>query len=139
MQPSPTEYYVSSITVTGSFKHWTDPTREEQGVSGGSEISLTVVPNPEVIGWFPNEAEVIGFELRMKIHVMLMADAQMRGVPLPANASHALSSYKQRVELLKRSLNGQPVYRDEEVPSPTPPLVEDTHLETTEVFSKQGT
>jgi hypothetical protein len=132
------DYYVSSITVTGSFKHWTDPTRDTQGVSGGSEISLTVVPNPEVVGWLPSEAEVIGFELRMKIHVMLMADAQMRGIQLPANATHALSSYKQRVETLKQSLNGEVAYHDEEVPSPAPLLVEDTHLETTEVSFSQG-
>ena len=136
---SPIDYYVSSITVTGSFKHWTDPTRDEPGVSGGSEISLTVVPHPEVVGWLPNEAEVIGFELRMKIHVMLMADAQMRGVPLPANASHALSSYKQKVQILKSGLNGEVSYRDEEVPAPAPSLVEDTHLDATEVFSEQGT
>ena len=135
---SPIDYYVSSITVTGSFKHWTDPTRDEPGVSGGSEISLTVVPHPEVVGWLPNEAEVIGFELRMKIHVMLMADAQMRGVPLPANASHALSSYRQKVETLKRSMNGDVAYREEEVPSPAPLLVEDTHIDQTEVFSDQG-
>jgi hypothetical protein len=128
------EYFVSSITVTGSFKHWTDPTRDEPGISGGSEITLTVVPNPDVVGWFPNEAEVIGFELRMKIHVMLMADAQMRGIPLPANASHALSRYKQKVETLKGSLNGEVEYREEEVPSPAPPLIEDTHVETSEIF-----
>jgi hypothetical protein len=132
------DYYVSSITVMGSFKHWTDPMRDEPGVSGGSEISLTVVPNPEVIGWFPNEAEVIGFELRMKIHVMLMADAQMRGVSLPANASHALSSYKQKVQILKDGLNGEVVYREEEVPAPAPSLIEDTHVDSTEVFHEQG-
>ena len=129
------EYFVSSIAVTGSFKNWTDPTRDEPGISAGSEITLTVVPNPEVIGWFPNEAEVIGFELRMKIHVMLMADAQMRGIQLPANASHALSSYRQKVKTLKESLNGEVEYRDEEVPSPAPSLIEDTHVENIEVFS----
>jgi hypothetical protein len=134
-----TDYYVSSITVMGSFKHWTDPTRDEPGVSGGSEISLTVVPHPEIVGWLPNEAEVIGFEVRMKIHVMLMADAQMRGIPLPANASRALSSYKQKVQTLKAGLNGEVEYRDEEVPSPAPSMVEDTHLDTSEVFSDQGT
>jgi hypothetical protein len=128
------EYFVSAVTVTGSFKTWTDPERDKPGVSAGSEITLTVVPHPEVVGWFPNEAEVIGFELRMKIHVMLMADAQMRGVSLPANASHALSSYKQKVETLKGSLNGEVSYRDEEVPSPAPLLVEDTHVENTEFF-----
>jgi len=131
------EYYVTAITVTGSFKHWTDPTCNEQGESGGSEISLTVVPNPEDVGWLPNEAEVIGFELRMKIHVMLMADAQMRGVTLPANASHALSTYKQKVQTLKNGLNGEVAYRDEEVPSPAPSMVEDTHLDVSEVFSDQ--
>lgn len=130
------EYYVRSVAVTGSFKQWTDPTRDEPGVSGGSEITLTVVPHPDVVGWFPNEAEVIGFELRMKIHVMLMADAQMRGIQLPANAGHALVSYKQKVETLKASLNGEVDYRDEEVQSPAPSLIEDTHLEGTEVFSK---
>jgi hypothetical protein len=131
------EYYVSAVTVTGSFKHWTDPTRSEPGLSGGSEITLTVVPNPEVIGWFPNEAEVIGFELRMKIHVMLMADAQMRGIPLPANASRALSSYKQKVQILKSNLNGEVSYREEEVPSPAPSLIEDTHVDNAEVFTDQ--
>jgi len=137
--PGAIEYYVSSITVTGSFKHWTDPTRDEHGVSGGSEISLTVIPNPEVVGWLPNEAEVIGFELRMKIHVMLMADAQMRGVSLPANASHALSNYRQKVETLKKSLNGEVEYKDAEVPSPAPSMVEDTHFDESEIFSDQGT
>lgn len=132
------EYFVSSITVTGSFKHWTDPKRDEPGISGGSEIALTVVPPVEVGGWLPKEAEVIGFEVRMKIHVMLMADAQMRGIPLPANASHALSSYKQKVETLKGSLNGDVEYRDEEVPSPAPSMVEDTHVENIEVFSEQA-
>jgi hypothetical protein len=136
---SATDYYVSSITVTGSFKQWTDPTRDEQGVSGGSEISLTVVPDHEKIGWLPSEAEVIGIELRMKIHVMLMADAQLRGVTIPATASHALSNYKQRVQTLKDGLNGEVTYRDEEVPSPAPSMVEDTHLDTSEVFSDQGT
>jgi hypothetical protein len=134
------EYYVSAVTVTGSFKHWTDPTRDQPGLSGGSEITLTVVPDPNVtIGWFPNEAEVIGFELRMKIHVMLMADAQMRGIPLPANASHALSSYKQKVQTLKSNLNGEVSYREEDVPSPAPPLVEDTHLDPTGTFSNYWT
>ena len=132
------EYYVSAVTVMGSFKHWTDPTRDEPGISGGSEITLTAVPSPEVIGWFPNVAEVIGFDLRMKIHVMLMADAQMRGIQLPANASHALVMYKQKVKILKAGLNGEVSYRDNEVPEPAPSMVEDTHLDTTEVFSDQG-
>jgi hypothetical protein len=132
------EYYVSSISVTGSFKHWTDPTRDAPGISDGSEVTLTVVPNPEVIGWYPNEAEVIGFELRMKIHVMLMADAQMRGVTLPANASHALVKYKQKVQFLKDSMNGKVSYRDEDVSSPAPSMVEDTHIDANEVSSDQG-
>jgi hypothetical protein len=132
------EYYVSAVTVTGSFKHWTDPERDKPGISAGSEIALTVVPNPDVIGWYPNEAEVIGFELRMKIHVILMADAQMRGVTLPANASHALVKYKQKVQVLKNGLNGEVSYRDEEVPAPAPSMVEDTHIDATEVFSDQG-
>ena len=132
------EYYVSAVTVMGSFKHWTDPTRDEPGISGGSEITLTAVPNPEVIGWVPKVAEIIGFELRMKIHVMLMADAQMRGIQLPASASHALVKYRQKVEILKSGLNGEVSYRDDEVSAPAPPMVEDTHLDTTEVFSDQG-
>lgn len=132
------EYYVSAVTVTGSFKQWTDPVRDEPGISGGSEITLTAVPNPEVIGWFPKVAEVIGFDLRMKIHVMLMADAQMRGIQLPANASHALVKYKQKVEILKAGLNGEVSYQDEEVPAPVPSMVEDTHVDATQVFSDQG-
>ena len=132
------EYYVSAVTVTGSFKQWTDPERDKPGISGGSEVTLTAVPNPEVIGWFPKVAEVIGFELRMKIHVMLMADAQMREITLPASAKNALVKYKQKVEILKSGLNGEVSYRDEEVPSPAPSMVEDTHLYTTEVFSDQG-
>jgi hypothetical protein len=107
-------------------------------MSGGSEISLTVVPPPDQVGWQAGEAEVIGFELRMKIHVMLMADAQMRGIPLPAKASHALSSYREKVQRLRDGLNGQAAYRDEEVPSPAPPLIEDTHVENPSIFSTES-
>lgn len=121
------DYLVSEIKVTGSFKNWTDTTRENpQGVSGGSEVSFTVIPNEHY--WNASEAEVIGFELRMKIHIMLMADAQMRGVQLPASAHSALVSYQEKVKILRNG-HGEPQYRDAEVSSPAPPLVTDQFVD----------
>jgi hypothetical protein len=120
-----TDYMVKEVTVTGSFKNWDDPGRANpQGISGGSEVAITAVPPDPDLLWTPQEAEVVGFDLRGKIHIMLMADAQMRGVQLPASAHHAMVRYRDKITSLK---NGHPTveYRDADLASPAPSLVQD--------------
>src|SRR3954447_14851958 len=90
------DYLVKEIKISGSFKNWDDPKRNPQGASGGSEFEMTVVPSNGSL-WTPQEAEVVSFDVRMRIHTILMADAQQRGVKLPAEAQFALVKYREMV------------------------------------------
>jgi hypothetical protein len=121
MSPANTDYLVKEIKISGSFKNWTDPARNPNGVSGGSEFEMTVVPDSENpnFHWTPQEAQIVAFDVRMKIHVLLMADAQKRGVKLPAEAHTAILKYREEVEKLRGQAGTERVaWTDSEVAPP---------------------
>jgi hypothetical protein len=120
MPPSNTDYLVKEIKISGSFKNWTDPSRNPQGVSGGSEFEMTVVPQDETLYWTPREAEIVSFDVRMRIHLILMADAQNRGVTLPAQAHLSVLKYRERCEKLRAEscMEGRVDWTDSETAPP---------------------
>jgi hypothetical protein len=112
------DYVVKQIQIAGSFKNWGDLSRFRSGVSGGSEFEITVIPkDSERNYWTPQEAEVVAFDVRMRIHAILMADAQSRGVVLPVEAHTAILKYRERVEKLRAGLDTVE-WRDEDVSPP---------------------
>lgn len=119
MHPANSDYLVKEIKISGSFKNWTDPTRNPNGVSGGSEFEMTVVPEDESLYWSPQEAQIVAFDVRMRIHTILMADAQKRGVILPAAAHTALLKYREMVGKLRAETGIERVaWQDSEVAPP---------------------
>lgn len=122
MHPANSDYLVKEIKVSGSFKNWDDPKRNSHGASGGSEFEMTVVPNNENPGfcWSPQEAQIVAFDVRMRIHMILMADAQKRGVALPAEAHAALVKYKEEVGKLRAESGIERVaWKDSETAPPS--------------------
>jgi hypothetical protein len=115
------DYVVKQIRVLGSLKNWSDPGRGILGASGGSEFDMTVIPQDlNQAGWSPYEAEAVAFDLRMRIHTILMADAQKRGIPLPLDAQTTLIQYRQEVERLRANLGNHTDWIDADIPPPTP-------------------
>lgn len=118
---SSTDFLVKELKVSGSFKNWADPSKSSDGRSGGSEFEMTVIPHYPQEYWTPQEAQVVAFDVRMQIHVVLMADAQKRGVKIPAEAHSALIQYRQEVDRLKNSLGETVGWRDADEPPPSSP------------------
>jgi hypothetical protein len=131
MSQSDTDYLVKELKVSGSFKNWTDPRQNTHGDSGGSEFEMTVVPRNDSSGWTPTEAQIVAFDVRMRIHLILMADAQKRGVTLPAEAHSALLRYKEEVTKLRVGAGTESVvWKDPEVAPPSlGDLIEDNHVD----------
>lgn len=121
---SDSDYLVKEITVDGSFKSWGDGQARFAGQSSGTGIVLTVIPrDPAQRGWTAAEAQVVGLDVRLKIHVALMADAQLRGVALPAEAAHAVNRYREEIQRLRVQVGERADWQDADLASPNPPLV----------------
>jgi hypothetical protein len=119
--PNPLEdnlsFLVKEITVKGSFKAWGE--YGNNGRSGGTDVSYTVVPHdPTKVGWTPKEAGVVSLGVRLEVHKIIMADAQIRKVPLTSDTFQSLNEYTQKLEALKQTIKGDFSWREKALPPP---------------------
>lgn len=112
---SGTNFLVSGIEVQGVWKSWGE-LPNQGGRTGGTEVTFTVIPLDEnKRGWTREEAAIVVLDVRLEIHKILAADAQIRNVPLPVEALKTIEEYTVKVQLLKDALGGDPGWKEEQV------------------------
>ena len=102
MSGSPLDFRIPEISVEGTNKTWGGPTNQ----ANGTVITFTAIPLEGKPPWTPEQAEVIAFDLRRRIQILLMADAQVRNTPPPPGGREVLESYTRKVALLKSKVSG---------------------------------
>jgi hypothetical protein len=96
------KFQIPEVSVEGTNKTWGGPTNQ----ANGTVVSFTAIPVFGADPWTPEQAEVVAFDLRRRIQVLLLADAQIRGTPPPPGGAQVLESYTKILETLKKKVSG---------------------------------
>lgn len=82
-------YLVDSITISTEYRCW-NPNR---GMTTSGQISMTVKPPEPEQAWGPREASTVALQVRRRLQLFLIADADARQVELPDNGLEAIERY----------------------------------------------
>ena len=96
-------YLVKEISVEATSKSWSSPVNIG-GSSGGSTLSMTVVPLVGSEGWTPEEAKVIMLEVRKDLQSQLIVDARCRGISDPDQGEITVKNYSVAISTLREKV-----------------------------------
>lgn len=82
-------YVVESLTVSSEYRCW-NPIR---GMTTSGQISMVVKPPEDEGPWDPAEASKVALQVRRRLQLFLIADADARQVELPDNGVDAIERY----------------------------------------------